>query len=58
MPIIQKGGNLLAFIGVPMSLIPITAMTGFGLAVIGILPTLIDGVLNETYKWTMINKIN
>lgn len=57
-PIIEQGGTFLAYIGVPLALINLPISAGLGLAVAGILPSLITGGIMENYKWAMINKIN
>lgn len=57
-PIVEKGGNILAYIGVPLAFFPPTAIIGVGLSIAGIIPSITTYALDKKYKWAMINQVN
>ncbi|MFM9952203.1 MAG: hypothetical protein ACKV1O_30005 [Saprospiraceae bacterium] len=57
-PVIDTGGNFLAFLGVPLALFTLATPIGLGLAVAGVVPCLANIGLEKKYKWAMINQVN
>jgi len=57
-PIVQRGGDVLAFFGVPLALFTLPTPVGVALSIAGVMPFLTNLGLEKKYKWAMINQVN